>query len=127
MNSDNYHYEARASANYHYEARASPRCHTQLGRHQGCVVPKIHSFRPLPCLRKLELKHNIWLFITLVKIIRLNPRKFRFEIDNEGQPPEFVADCGLLPLPLDIFQFRMCQNNHLLITDPCGKFYVNQW
>ena len=35
------------------------------------------------------------------------------------QPPEFVDNCGLLPLPLHIFKFRMCQNNHLVITDLC--------
>ena len=67
--------------------------------------------------------------MTLVKIIRLNSPKFRFrfEIDNEATPPEFVANCGLLPLPLDISQFIMCQNNHLVITDLCAKFYVNEW
>ena len=37
------------------------------------------------------------------------------------QPPEFVADYGLLECPLDIFQFRMCQNNYLVITDLCTK------
>ena len=28
------------------------------------------------------------------------------------QPREFVVNCGLLSLPLDIFQFEMCQNSH---------------
>ena len=43
------------------------------------------------------------------------------------QPPEFIANCGLFPPHLDICQFRMCQNNHLVITGPCAKLYVNQW
>ena len=73
-----------------------------------------------------HLDRHVWclpaLAITLVKIIRLSPPKFRW-----GSPPQSVANCGLLPLPLDIFQFKMCQNNHLVITDLCAKFYVNQW
>ena len=27
---------------------------------------------------------------------------------------------------MDIFQFRMCQSNHLVNTDICAKFYVIQ-
>ena len=42
-------------------------------------------------------------------------------------PREFVVNCGLLTLSMDIFRFRMCQNDHLVITDLCAKFYLNQW
>ena len=67
-----------------------------------------------------------------MKIIRVDPPKFRFwfEIGNEATSPlpfqEFVVNCGLLTLPLDIFQLRMCQNDHLsLVSIKLGFHQAN--
>ena len=118
------------SNNYHFEARASARCHTQHDRHQGVCRfqnPSILTFT----LFKKEIKTQ---YVSIYNTGENNPIKLAqislliiFEIDNEATPREFVVNPGLLTLPLDIFQFRMCQNDHLVITDLCAKFYVNQW
>ena len=97
-----------------------------------CPPPPVqYRVRPDPVQNRVkkELKLNMYLFITLVKIIRLNPPKFRFwfQIDNEATPRNLSLIVDYYHSPLDIFQFRMCQNNHLVITDIYAKFYVNQW
>ena len=61
------------------------------------------------------------LMLTLISAIRASepprawrttkkagPDRVKLEIDNE-QSPEFIPNRGLLPLSLDIFQFRMCK------------------
>ena len=79
-------------------------------------------------LFKKELKLSIYkLFIKLVKIIRLNPPKFRFWFENDNEATPQNSSLIVDYTPPGIFQFRMCQNDHLVITDLCAKFYVNQW